>query len=96
MKIRALSFAVVRELRTCARRNPYRRTAEWRHWHRLEVERDDDSVAAEWTGPSIDDVTFVYSKLELKGELIAVLFDGRDEALAVPTDSVRKVSTRQS
>jgi hypothetical protein len=41
-------------------------------------------------------VTFVYSKLELKGEFIAVLFDGRDEALAVPTDSVRKVSTRQS
>ena len=41
-------------------------------------------------------VTFVYSKLELKGEFIAVLFDGRDEALAVPADSVRKVSTRQS
>jgi hypothetical protein len=31
-------------------------------------------------------VTFVYSELELKGEFIAVLFDGRDEALAVPTD----------
>ena len=41
-------------------------------------------------------VTFVYSKLELRGEFIAVLFDGRDEALAVPADSVRKVSTRQS
>ena len=41
-------------------------------------------------------VTFVYSELELRGEFIAVLFDGRDEALAVPTDSVRKVSTRQS
>jgi hypothetical protein len=41
-------------------------------------------------------VTFVYSDLELKGEVIAVLFDGRDEALAVPADSVRKVSTRQS
>jgi hypothetical protein len=41
-------------------------------------------------------VTFVYSKLELKGEVIAVLFDGRDEALAVSADSVRKVSTRQS
>jgi len=40
-------------------------------------------------------VTFVYSKLELRGEFIAVLFDGRDEALAVPTDSVRKVSTRR-
>jgi hypothetical protein len=40
-------------------------------------------------------VTFVYSKLELKGELIAVLFDGRDDALAVPTESVRKVSRRQ-
>jgi hypothetical protein len=38
-------------------------------------------------------VTFVYSELE---QFIAVLFDGRDEALAVPTDSVRKVSTRQS
>jgi hypothetical protein len=34
--------------------------------------------------------------LPLSGEFIAVLFDGRDEALAVPTDSVRKVSTRQS
>jgi hypothetical protein len=41
-------------------------------------------------------VTFVYSTLELRDEFIAVLFDGRDEALAVPTDSVRKVSTRQS
>jgi hypothetical protein len=41
-------------------------------------------------------VTFVYSELELKGEFIAVLFDGHDEALAVPTDSVRKVSRRQS
>jgi hypothetical protein len=41
-------------------------------------------------------VTFVYSDLELKGEVIAVLFEGRDAALAVPADSVRKVSTRQS
>jgi hypothetical protein len=41
-------------------------------------------------------VTFVYSKLELRDEFIAVLFDGRDEALAVPADSVRKVSTTQS
>jgi hypothetical protein len=41
-------------------------------------------------------VTFVYSELEFKGEVIAVLFDGRDEALAVPVDSVRKVSRRQS
>jgi hypothetical protein len=40
-------------------------------------------------------VTFVYSELELKGEFIAVLFDGHDDALAVPTDSVRKVSKRQ-
>jgi hypothetical protein len=40
-------------------------------------------------------VIFVYSELELKGELIAVLFDGRDDALAVPTESVRKVSRRQ-
>ena len=41
-------------------------------------------------------VTFVYSKLEFRGEFIEVLFDGRDEVLAIPTDSVRKVSTRQS
>jgi hypothetical protein len=40
-------------------------------------------------------VTFVYSELEFKGEVIAVLFDGRAEALAVPIDSVRKVSRRQ-
>jgi hypothetical protein len=40
-------------------------------------------------------VTFVYSELEFKGEVIAVLFDGRDEAVAVPVDSVRKVSRRQ-
>jgi hypothetical protein len=40
-------------------------------------------------------VTFVYSELEFKGEVIAVLFDGRAEALAVPADSVRKVSRRQ-
>ena len=41
-------------------------------------------------------VTFVFSKLEFRGEFIEVLFDGRDEVLAIPTDSVRKVSTRQS
>src|ERR1700745_619035 len=29
-------------------------------------------------------VTFVYSELAFKGEVIAVLFDGRDEAVAVP------------
>ena len=40
-------------------------------------------------------VTFVYSTLELRDEFIAVLFDGRDEAVAVPVDSVRKVSRRQ-
>ena len=40
-------------------------------------------------------VTFVYSTLELRDEVIAVLFNGHDEALAVPADSVRKVSTRQ-
>jgi hypothetical protein len=40
-------------------------------------------------------VTFVYSELEFKGEFIAVVFDGHHEALAVPTDSVRKVSRRQ-
>jgi hypothetical protein len=40
-------------------------------------------------------VTFVYSTLELRDEFIAVLFDGRDEAVD-PADSVRKVSTRQS
>jgi hypothetical protein len=40
-------------------------------------------------------VTFVYSALELRDEFIAVLFDGH-ETLAVPADSVRKVSTRQS
>jgi len=41
-------------------------------------------------------VIFVYSELGLKGEVIAILFDGHDEALAVPADSVRKISTRQS
>ena len=41
-------------------------------------------------------VTFVYSMLEFRDGFIAVLFDGHDEALAVPADSVRKVSTRQS
>ena len=43
-------------------------------------------------------VTFVYSELERKGEVIEVLllFDGRDEAVDVSVDSVRKVSTRQS
>jgi hypothetical protein len=40
-------------------------------------------------------VTFVYSTLELRDEFIAVLFDGRVETLAVPADSVRRVSTRQ-
>ena len=41
-------------------------------------------------------VTFVYSTLEIRDEFIAVLFNGHDEALAVPADSVRKVSKRQS
>jgi hypothetical protein len=41
-------------------------------------------------------VTFVYSELELKGEVIAVLFDGRDEAIAISADNVRKVAQRQS
>jgi hypothetical protein len=41
-------------------------------------------------------VTFVYSEPELKGEVIEVLFDGRDEPVDVLVDSVRKVSTRQS
>jgi hypothetical protein len=41
-------------------------------------------------------VTFVYSTLELRDEFIAVLFDGRDEAVDVSVDSIRKVSTRQS
>ena len=41
-------------------------------------------------------VTFAYSELERKGEVIEVLFDGRDEAVDVPADGVRKVSTRQS
>jgi hypothetical protein len=41
-------------------------------------------------------VTFVYSELEFKGEVIAVLFDGRDEAIAIPADNVRKVAQRQS
>ena len=40
-------------------------------------------------------VTFVYSELERKGEVIEVLFDARDEAVDVPADGVRKVSTRQ-
>jgi hypothetical protein len=41
-------------------------------------------------------VTFVYSKLERRGEIIEVLFDGGDEAVDVPADSVRKVVRRQS
>ena len=41
-------------------------------------------------------VTFVYSELERKGEVIEVLFDGRDEVVDVAADGVRKVSTRQS
>ena len=41
-------------------------------------------------------ITFVYSELERKGEVIEVLFDGRDEVVDVAADGVRKVSTRQS
>ena len=41
-------------------------------------------------------VTFVYSELERKGEVIEVLFDGRDEVVDVAADGVGKVSTRQS
>ena len=41
-------------------------------------------------------ITSVYSELERKGEVIEVLFDGRDEVVDVAADGVRKVSTRQS
>ena len=41
-------------------------------------------------------ITFVYSELERRGEIIEVLFDGGDEAVDVPADSVRKVVRRQS
>jgi hypothetical protein len=41
-------------------------------------------------------VTFVYSTLEFRDEFIAVLFDDRDEAVAVPADGVRKVVLRRS
>jgi hypothetical protein len=41
-------------------------------------------------------VTFVYSELELRSEVIEVLFDGRDGPVDVLVDNVRKVSTRQS
>jgi hypothetical protein len=41
-------------------------------------------------------VTFVYSELEFKDEVIEVLFDGRESPVDVLVDSVRKVSTRQS
>ena len=45
---------------------------------------------------SADRVTFVYSTIERKGEVIEVLFDRRDEAVDLSVDSVRKVSTGQS
>jgi hypothetical protein len=41
-------------------------------------------------------VTFVYSELEFKDEVIEVLFDGRESPVDVLVDSVRKVSTKQS
>jgi hypothetical protein len=41
-------------------------------------------------------ITFVYSELERKGEVIEVLFDGCDEVVDVPADGIRKVSARQS
>jgi hypothetical protein len=41
-------------------------------------------------------VTFVYSELEFKDEVIEVLFDGREKPVDVLVDNVRKVSTRQS
>jgi transcriptional regulator with XRE-family HTH domain len=40
-------------------------------------------------------ITFVYSELERKGEVIEVLFDGRDEVVDVPADGVRKVSVSE-
>jgi hypothetical protein len=41
-------------------------------------------------------VTFVYSELEFKDEVIEVLFDGRENPVDVLVDNVRKVSKRQS
>jgi hypothetical protein len=40
-------------------------------------------------------VTFVYSEIERGGEVIEVLFNGRDEAVDVSVDTVRKISMRQ-
>jgi hypothetical protein len=41
-------------------------------------------------------VTFVYSELEFKDEVIEVLFDGRESPVDVLVENVRKVSTKQS
>jgi hypothetical protein len=41
-------------------------------------------------------VTLSTARFEFRDEFIAVLFDGRDEAVDVSVDSVSKVSTRQS
>jgi hypothetical protein len=39
-------------------------------------------------------VVWVYSELELKGEVVEVLFDSRDDALTVSVDSIRKIARR--
>jgi hypothetical protein len=41
-------------------------------------------------------VTFVYSELEFKDEVIEVLFDGRENPVDVLVDNVRKVVRGQS
>jgi len=41
-------------------------------------------------------VVHVYPEIDLRDDVVVVLFDDSVDALAVPIDSVRKVSTRQS
>jgi hypothetical protein len=39
-------------------------------------------------------VIHVYSKLEMRDDVVAVLFDGRTDALAIPADALRLVTRR--
>jgi hypothetical protein len=39
-------------------------------------------------------VVWVYSEFEFKGEVVEILFNGRDDAVTVSVDSIRKIARR--
>jgi hypothetical protein len=39
-------------------------------------------------------VVYVYSRAEIRDDIVAIRFDGRPQALAIPSDCLRKLGRR--